>query len=290
MLLKKHKNKILAAAVIVLILAASFWLGGDAPGSGGLDFLQEDTSDMQEPHSISDTEGQSEGDSTDAIDGSKTEQTGNVAEEAPDFENPTEVIVADIQTDAETEKQENSDASADKENTQSDGGEISEQVTAQDANTDKGVLPENTDIPEVTETTCTISVNCGTILNNIDRLDSDKHDLVPADGWVLAPVTVTFTEGESVFNVLQRTMKQNGIHLEFMNTPMYNASYIEGINNIYEFDVGELSGWIYKVNGAFPSYGSSKYLLEQNDIIEWVYTCDLGADVGGENVLGTQNE
>ena len=72
-----------------------------------------------------------------------------------------------------------------------------------------------------------------------------------------------------------------GIHMEFEDTPMYNSAYIEGINNLYEFDCGELSGWMYKVNGWFPNYGCSRYQLKEGDVIEWVYTCDLGVDVGG---------
>ena len=38
---------------------------------------------------------------------------------------------------------------------------------------------------------------------------------------------------------------------------------------------------MYKVNGWFPNYGCSRYSLKQGDVIEWVYTCDLGRDVGG---------
>ena len=84
-----------------------------------------------------------------------------------------------------------------------------------------------------------------------------------------------------LFNVLQREMRKAGIHMEFEDTPMYNSAYIEGINNLYEFDCGELSGWMYKVNGWFPNYGCSRYQLKEGDVIEWVYTCDLGVDVGG---------
>jgi hypothetical protein len=105
--------------------------------------------------------------------------------------------------------------------------------------------------------------------------------LVPDDGWILEPTTVTFYEGESVFNVLQRTCKENKIHMEFENTPLYNSAYIEGIGNLYEFDCGDQSGWMYAVNGWFPNYGCSRYALENGDVIQWVYTCDLGADVGG---------
>lgn len=142
------------------------------------------------------------------------------------------------------------------------------------------VEPQDVTISDVAHT-CTISVSCATILDNMDWLDPEKVDLVPDDGWILAPTTVTFYEGESVFNVLQRTCKQQGIHMEYENTPMYNSAYIEGINNLYEFDCGELSGWMYKVNDWFPNYGCSRYQLRDGDVICWEYTCDLGIDVGG---------
>lgn len=137
---------------------------------------------------------------------------------------------------------------------------------------------------------CTLSVSCAVLLDKLDSLDEDKRELVPADGWLLAPVTVVFYEGESVFNVLQRTMKQEGIHMEFVNTPVYSSAYIEGIGNLYEFDAGELSGWMYRVNGSFPNYGCSRYVLQDGDGIEWVYTCDLGRDVGGAMEEGGQKD
>jgi hypothetical protein len=131
--------------------------------------------------------------------------------------------------------------------------------------------------------TCTISVSCKTILDNIKLLNEDKWELVPKDGVIFAAKTVTFYAGESAFNVLQREMKKAGIQMEYENTPLYNSAYIEGINNLYEFDAGELSGWMYEVNGWFPNYGCSRYQLKDGDVIQWVYTCDLGKDVGGYN-------
>ena len=129
---------------------------------------------------------------------------------------------------------------------------------------------------------CTISISCGMILNNLDKCSKDKVELVPEDGWLLEPTEVVFYGGESVFNVLQRTCRQKKIHLEFSNTPIYNSAYIEGIGNLYERDVGELSGWMYSVNGWFPNYGCGRYALKDGDVVEWVYTCDLGADVGDD--------
>ena len=129
--------------------------------------------------------------------------------------------------------------------------------------------------------TCTMSVRCDTILQNMDWLDPEKTELVPKDGVLFAEQTVTFYEGESVFNLLLREMKKNKIHMEFENTPLHNSAYIEGIGNLYEFDCGELSGWLYSVNGWFPNYGCSRYQLQEGDRVEWVYTCTLGVDVGG---------
>ena len=140
------------------------------------------------------------------------------------------------------------------------------------------------DAEEKTELYCTLSVRCDTILANISQFDSEKLDILPQNGVIFSERKVEFEEGESVFDLLLREMKANKIHLEFVNTPVYGSVYIEGIANIYEFDAGELSGWMYRVNGEFPNYGCSKYILKQGDKVEFVYTCDLGKDVGGEYV------
>lgn len=134
--------------------------------------------------------------------------------------------------------------------------------------------------------TCTFSISCATILDNIKDLDPEKVELVPEDGWLMEPEAVTFQEGESVFDVLLRVCREQTIHMEYENTPIYNSAYIEGIGNLYEFDCGELSGWMCSVNGWFPNYGCSRYQLRDGDVVEWVYTCDLGMDVGGGYAVG----
>ena len=133
--------------------------------------------------------------------------------------------------------------------------------------------------------TCTLTITCKTILDNMDDLDPEKIELVPEDGVILTEKTVTFYEGENVFQLLRREAKANKIHMEFEETPIYNSAYIEGIHNLYEFDCGELSGWMYSVNGWYPNYGCSRYQLKEGDQVEWIYTCDLGRDIGGRNVF-----
>ena len=175
---------------------------------------------------------------------------------------------------------------------ESQGMELDPETKLDKYNTEP--VPEGKPLPvepqdaEVTdeEFHCTISIDCKTILENMDKCDKNKRELVPEDGWILPPTEVVFFDGESVFQVLKRTCKQNGIHMEFENTPIYNSAYIEGIHNLYEFDVGELSGWMYSVNGWYPNYGCSRYALQDGDTVEWRYTCDLGFDVGGGYAVG----
>ena len=149
------------------------------------------------------------------------------------------------------------------------------------------VEPENTRIDKRTKYTCTFSIECSTILNNLDMLDPDKLDAVPSDGIILPAQTVTFYEGESVYDVLKRICAEKGIHMEASFTPMYNSAYVEGIHNLYEFDCGQASGWMYRVDGWYPNYGCSRYQLKQGETVEWRYTCAYGDDIGGGYAMGS---
>ena len=120
---------------------------------------------------------------------------------------------------------------------------------------------------------CTVRIECSTVLAHMDDLKAGKADIVPSDGVLLPETTVAFSEGGTVFDVLQQVCRAQGIHMESTWTPAYNSAYIEGIGNLYEFDCGELSGWMYSVNGVWPDYGCSGYTLHDGDTVVWSYTC-----------------
>ncbi len=129
---------------------------------------------------------------------------------------------------------------------------------------------------------CTLEIRCDTILDNMDKMNKEKLDLVPEDGIILAETTAYFNEGETVFDVFRRTLREKNIHFEYVDASAYSSTYIEGIGNIYEFDCGAQSGWMYSVNGIFPGLGCSSYTLTEGDKIVFSYTCNMGADIGGE--------
>lgn len=129
---------------------------------------------------------------------------------------------------------------------------------------------------------CTISINCGTLLKQKEKLKAGKENYVPEDGWILTEQSIELQEGSSVFDLLQAACRQNEIQMEYSSSPVYRTAYIEGIHQLYELDCGSGSGWMYRVNGEYPNYGASKYELKDGDQVEFLYTCDLGKDIGKE--------
>ena len=285
--MQKHKNKIIAIGIIILILAVSWVWGGSysrytAPEDIAVAvYTPEDDTEatplsMEKPTEKPTAEPTPE----------PTEEPASAPSQIPEATEPP------APTPTPGEKSSAGMVKGDEYYSKDHGMAINSETGKDKYLTDP--IPEGKPLPVEPQDvkigsqayTCTLSVRCDTILNNMKSVDKEKVELVPLDGVILAPTTVTFYEGESVFNLLQREMKRAKIHMEFRNTPIYNSAYIEGINNLYEFDVGELSGWMYKVNGWFPNYGCSRYSVQQGDLIEWVYTCDLGRDVGGFYATG----
>lgn len=162
----------------------------------------------------------------------------------------------------------------------------------------KNETPTFTTLNSVTSThiktvTCTIEIECKTILNNLDKLRSEKKSFLPSNGIILKATTVTVKEGATVFDVLEKVCSENacaqgcsyckndGIQTDHVYTPAYDSEYIRGIHQLYEKDCGTQSGWMYSVNGVYPNYGVNKYPVKNGDTIRFRYTCDLGSDIGG---------
>ena len=128
------------------------------------------------------------------------------------------------------------------------------------------------------DNTCTFVIECKTKLNNKDKLKKGLEKYIPDDAVIFSG-TVGFDSGESVYDILRRICDENSIQMEASYTPAFSSYYVEGINNLYEFDCGQGSGWMYSVNGVFPNYGCSSYKPVNNDKIAFRYTCELGYDL-----------
>lgn len=104
---------------------------------------------------------------------------------------------------------------------------------------------------------------------------------ITGDSNILGATAVPVEAGESALDLLKRVTRSKGIPMEYQGSSGF--AYVEGIDNLYEFDEGPTSGWMFKVNGNFPNMSAGAYKVQVGDRIDWLYTTDLGKDVGAKN-------
>lgn len=280
--IKNRKLYMFLAVILMLMLAVSLAGCGDAEATEGQDVVSQDgdgyidvaTAGGDESDDLSKyeekTDTQTSGNTDNA---SKTDQAANSQSSGGSNSGSAQNGGGNGSGNSGNSGSGNSASSGEKDQYETDINSIPEGEPTP-------VEPQKATVNKAKSGSCTLLIECSTILNNMADFNTDKMSVLPSDGIILSQRTVTFYEGESVFDVLLRETRNNNIHMEYEMTPIYNSNYIEGINNLYEFDCGNLSGWMYCVNGWYPNYGCSRYQVKEGDVIEWHFTCDLGADLG----------
>lgn len=119
--------------------------------------------------------------------------------------------------------------------------------------------------------TATISIECKSILDNMDNLAKGHESYVPSDGVILDEYTATYNKKTTAYDLLSDACKENNISVSSEKTSF--GMYVSGINNLDEFDCGQQSGWTYYVNGKMPNVACSAYKLKNGDKVVFSYTC-----------------
>jgi hypothetical protein len=96
-------------------------------------------------------------------------------------------------------------------------------------------------------------------------------------GVIINPTSIEIHESMSVLEVLLACAKQKGISLNYSGTGM--MAYVIGIEGLNERDRGDLSGWVYRVNGVMAQKSAGSFIVKDGDKIEWLYSLNLGRDV-----------
>ncbi len=120
--------------------------------------------------------------------------------------------------------------------------------------------------------TVTMEIRCDTAVGKSDS------EYIPEDGVILPVTSFDIEAGDTVYDVLTDAAQTYGLQID-AHGGSKSMIYVAGINYLYEFDFGDLSGWVYHVNGISPSRNSGDYVLSDGDVIEWLYTCELGRDL-----------
>lgn len=268
----------LALIAVVIIAVVSAAMGKDTAENSGISYVTPETSSFTTAESIAATTAfQTDGNSQTTP---ATTVTDTSSQTLPESEKPETTAISSVASTSST-----ADVSKPTEKpvftsapTSSASPASSKVTTISNASSVTSTTPKPDKPIKKYDNTCTFVIECKTILDNKDKLKKGLEKYVPDDAVIFSK-TVGFDSGESVYDILRRICDENSIQMEASYTPAFNSYYIEGINNLYEFDCGQGSGWMYSVNGVFPNYGCSSYKPASNDEIAFRYTCELGYDL-----------
>lgn len=192
----------------------------------------------------------------------ETEQTSQKGNESK----TTDKQVEDT-TDKTTESNSASAASKEKEKEKTTSKSSSAAKTTQKKTTP--TTAKTTKKPESTVSTCTLTIECTAVLDNMSSLKAGHEKYVPDDGYILSNKKMTVSKGDTVYDLLKEACSENGIRLTASNSTF--GIYVSGINNIDEKDCGKNSGWTYWVNGNMPMVTCGKYTVNNGDEIKFSY-------------------
>lgn len=181
----------------------------------------------------------------------KKTKTDNVSEKNTNKKNTAKKN----KVNKDTAKKNTSDKSTKKENT---------------AVSDKNSSDENDDKNYIK---CDVTIDCTILLSNMDKLNKNARKYVPDSGKLLDKTSIKIKKGSSAYEVLTAVCKQKKIAYDAEYSAIYKTSYVKGIGYLYEKMAGDMSGWLYLVDGVTPNVGASAYKLKGGEHIEWTYTC-----------------
>ena len=298
----KNRGRLTAALLIIMLLAAAWFYGdgskknkkSEAALPGASDFVMDNgEADGKEAETTPGTEQKTVTESSE-----NDVPAGKITETVKPDETPAPVELTPADTDPTDTEPTGTDTipegSSTPVTTDTPGGDKAPETTQTPEETTKPVTitpaketasPEKPISPTPTseagkgQYSCTVSIECKTILPKLSGMNPKLRKLIPEDGVILEGETVYFDEGDTVFDVLKKVCRENDISLEYNYVPAFKTVYIEGIADLYEFDGGNLSGWQYSVNGEFVMLGCSAKTVSDGDVVSWRYTCDMGKDL-----------
>lgn len=78
-----------------------------------------------------------------------------------------------------------------------------------------------------------------------------------------------WSEGLTAWQALAQAAEDAGLFVDAEGRG--TMVYVRGIGDLYEFDRGAMSGWLYEVNGVQPTVSAGAYVLQAGDRLQWLY-------------------
>ncbi|WP_448921684.1 DUF4430 domain-containing protein [Eubacterium sp.] len=134
-----------------------------------------------------------------------------------------------------------------------------------------GKIFETTTKKKSSAVSCTVTVECKSLLDHMDELKEGHEEFVPSDGYIIKNYTYKAKTGYTAYDALKSACNNNDIKLTAQKTSY--GIYVSGINNLDEFDCGKQSGWMYSVNGIMPNTTCGNVTVDDGDSIVFTYVC-----------------
>ncbi|MDR3541010.1 MAG: cell wall-binding repeat-containing protein, partial [Desulfosporosinus sp.] len=107
--------------------------------------------------------------------------------------------------------------------------------------------------------------------------------VVGKNGQILLPsTTVPLESGDTAYSILVKKLGQGQVTI----TGAGSSFYVSGINGLNAGTDGPTSGWMFSVNGVYPSAGAAAITLKNGDAVAWRYTTNMGKDIGAPDNSG----
>ena len=110
----------------------------------------------------------------------------------------------------------------------------------------------------------TVSIDCSAAVG--------KSDKAASSGRFLRETETEIDSSDTVFTATLRACAAAGIDVTYRASSY--GSYIEAIEDLYEFDCGAQSGWMVYVNGVLIGVSADSETVSDGDEIEWVYVTE----------------
>lgn len=119
------------------------------------------------------------------------------------------------------------------------------------------------------------SINVKQLVEHPDLVSEalKNANVIPSDGVIFASL-IEFTDKQTAFDLLVDISKKEKFPIDFSGSSANGDAFIKSIKGIENKSAGDLSGWMYFVNGEMPTIGAAKYELKGGDTIEWKFVTD----------------
>ena len=117
----------------------------------------------------------------------------------------------------------------------------------------------------------TISVDCSRAVAQGNQI----AQAVSQNGMILGKTSLTLSKEASAYDAL----KETGLVINANKSAM--GMFVTSIQSLAAGAAGDKngSGWLYFVNGEYIPYSCDKCILQDGDVLEWIYTCNNGEDI-----------